>query len=238
MAGQQVVPAAVVQPVGVLALTVQRVRGHHHPAQVGQGGQGGSEGSDLITVDHADLRQHQPVAVLVDRDQLGLGAVGPAGAARATARRPSTQPVNTASAALTSTADSTRRNVGSDGGRPPGRISVWAAAAHSAIAAYEWAPAITAPNASSNTDYRLCRRPRRCQWSGTAPNAWISVLDSTADSYPDGSSARWATDNNDGEDELAGTGLLTGDLRLRHPKTTTRPVPALKPASQPHRSRQ
>src|SRR3954470_2671506 len=41
----------------------------------------------------------------------------------------------------------------------------------------------------------------------------------------------------DGEDEVAGTGLLAGGRRRRQPQTTTRPVPALKPPGQPTVSR-
>src|SRR4051794_21749203 len=71
-------------------------------------------------------------------------------------------------------------------------------------------------------------RPRRWRGSGTASSACSSVLDSTADSRRAGIWAVVAARRSaDGEDEVAGTGLLAGDRQIRHLKTTTRPVPAL-----------
>src|SRR3954468_15577314 len=71
-------------------------------------------------------------------------------------------------------------------------------------------------------------------WIRQASSACSSLLDSTADSRRAGIwavvAARRSTD---GEDEVAGTGLLAGDRQIRHPKTTTRPVPALIGPGQP-----
>lgn len=53
--GEQVVAAAGVQLVRVLALAVQRVRGEHDAVQVAQRGQGGGERGDLVAIDHRGL---------------------------------------------------------------------------------------------------------------------------------------------------------------------------------------
>src|SRR3954447_15060243 len=70
-------------------------------------------------------------------------------------------------------------------------------------------------------------------WIRQASSACSSVLDSTADSRRAGISAVVAARRSaDGEDEVAGTGLLAGDRQIRHLKTTTRPVPARRGPSQ------
>jgi hypothetical protein len=55
---------------------------------------------------------------------------------------------------VTSTAVNTRRNVDADGGTPQTANACGAVAAHWAIAAHEFAPAITACRPSRSTDCR------------------------------------------------------------------------------------
>jgi hypothetical protein len=71
-----------VQPGGVLAPAVQRVRGDDDVVQVGQGGQGGGERGDLVALGHRGLGEHQPAGVVIDAEHLGLCARGGTGAAQ------------------------------------------------------------------------------------------------------------------------------------------------------------
>src|SRR3954452_10498257 len=80
--GEQVVPAALAQPGGVLALAVQRVGGDNDLLQVRQGGQGGGERGDLVATDHRGLGEQQVLVVVVDAEDLDLRAGGAAGAAQ------------------------------------------------------------------------------------------------------------------------------------------------------------
>jgi hypothetical protein len=177
--GEQVVGAAVVQVVGVGALAVQRVRGDHDTAQVIDGVQRRGEGGHLVCAVHLDLRQRQVIGVVEDRDQLGLpprssraprsvlpstastirsssrGRTSSPGGRRRVSRRVTTHPVRARCSAAGSTAASTRPNVVACGVGPTTATACSAQPAHWAIAAYERAPASTAPIASSRTDCRL-----------------------------------------------------------------------------------
>src|SRR4051794_36541483 len=70
--------------------------------------------------------------------------------------------------------------------------------------------------------------------SGTALTACSKVIDSVVVSGRGGNPAGLtARSTADGEDEVAGTGLLAGNRRRRQPRTTTQPVPALERPAQP-----
>jgi hypothetical protein len=110
-----------------------------------------------------------------------------------------------------STAVSTRQIVTRSGTVLPSpslaRSRGGASAAHSAIAAYDRAPASTAHTATASTGASRYRRPRRSRGSGTCPSA--SSRPSGAAAAATGpwrlSRASWPPASTVGEDDMAGT---------------------------------
>src|SRR3954465_13868827 len=175
----------------------------------------------------AALNAYERMIGLDLADVAGDGsASGPsASAAAAASRRPSTHPVNAASKAMPSTRASSRRKVLACGGRPP--VMSWAATPpRSPIAAHESAPPRTAQRQIEHPLQRVTTAP---------PLAWIGHDLQRLQQRERRGGRRSSSHisavvaprrDADGEDEVAGTGLLAGDRQIRHLKTTTRPVPA------------